>query len=407
MISRLAVATIIATWVFWQIPVNATGEVRLPELFSVTPFEAEPNAAAVPARAFYRRTSPGQYKAYVLSESGEIARTMQLPGSTLTKADDTKISLEGKEGYITGAENGAFYIWYPQIGSQVYMFNERGTFLWEKDESHYLHVLPRGRFIMAAAGDHSRLTFMNPDFKIQADFQGVLFTRFALDDNPDLNAQACLGSLDGDTIVAHFDRRLYMRTNLGYALKSLTCDFNTGELAAIVERTVTINKQPAQQDFLLRARFDLKAPADAAQGDTMRRVETELKTVLAAELPVRTVTASALAITPQTICFVQTNAEGSLQLYVTRGAKAQPEARLLDIKETVQSNPELSPDVWKSATISLGNTSACLITHRTGHTIIADHRGILLHRRDLAVERVVKGNSGLFLQLPQGIALLK
>lgn len=407
MIPRLVVAAIIAVWVFWQIPVNATDEVRLPELVAVTAFDAEPNANATGARAFYRRTAPGQYKAYVLSEAGEIVRTMQLPGSTLTKADNTTISLEGKEGYITGAENGAFYVWYPQIGSQVYMFNEQGTFLWEKDESHYLHVLPRGRFIMAAAGDHSRLTFMNPDFKVQADFQGVLFTRYVLDDNPDLNAQACLGSLDGDTIVAHFDRRVYMRTHLGYALKSLACDFTTGELAAIVEKTIVVNNQSVQQDFLLRAKFDLNAPVEGAQGEAMKRVEAELKTLLAAELPVRTVTASSLAMTPKTICFVQVNAEGYLDLYVTRGAKARPESQSLGINETVQSMPHLSPDVWKSATVSLGDTTACLITHRSGHMIIADHRGILLHRRDLPVERVVAGTGAVFLQLPQGIAILK
>ena len=412
MIPRLAFATFVAVWVFWQIPVSATHEVLLPELHSVTAFTAEPNASAVAARVFYQRKSTGQYSAHLLSETGELVRTMQLPGSVLTKADDTKISLDGKEGYITGAENGAFYIWYPQIGSQVYMFNEQGQFLWEKDESHYLHVLPKGRFIMAAAGDHSRLTFMNPDFKVQADFQGVLFTRYVLDDNPDLTAQACLGSLDGEVIVAHFDRRLFMRTKLGYALKSLMCDFNTGELAAIVEKMVTVNKQPVQQDFLLRAKFALNTPstaqgAEAANSESMRRVEPEIKILASSELAVRTVTASPVAMTPTTTCFVQTNAEGYLQLFFTRGAKAEPEARLLDIKETIQAAPELSPDVWKSATITLADGSACLITHRSGHLIIADHRGILLHRLNIPAERIVRTNTGFFLQLPQGIALLK
>lgn len=407
MITRLAFAVAVTVWVFWQIPVSATREVQLPELQSVTAFDAEPNAAATAARVFYRRKSPGQYSAHLLSERGELVRTMQLPGQTLTKADDSKISLENKEGYITGAENGAFFIWYPQIGSQVYMFNEQGQFLWEKDESHYLHVLPRGRYIMAAAGDHSRLTFMNPDFKTQADFQGVLFTHYLLDDNPDLAAQACLGSLDGEAIVAHFDRRLFMRTKLGYALKSLACDFATGELAAIVEKTVTVEKQPVQKDFLLRARFTLNAPAGAAAEETMRRVEPDIKTVASSELAVRTVTASPVALTAQTTCFVQTNAEGFLQLFISRGAKAAPEMRALEIKDSVQAAPELSPDVWKSTTISLTGGSACLITHRSGHAIIADERGLLLHRRDLPVERIVKTNGGVFLQLPQGIALLK
>lgn len=407
MIPRLAFATAFTVWLFWHIPVSATREVQLPELQSVTAFEAEPNANAATSRVFYRRKAPGQYSAYLVSERGELVRTMQLPGTTLTKADDSKISLENKEGYITGAENGAFFIWYPQIGSQVYMFNEQGSFLWEKDESHYLHVLPRGRFIMAAAGDHSRLTFMNPDFKVQADFQGILFTHYLLDDNPDLTAQACLGSLDGEVIIAHFDRRLFMRTKLGYALKSLACDFRTGELAAIVEKTVTIDKQAVQKDFLLRARFTLTPPSASAADETMRRIEPEIKTLAESELAVRTVTASPLALTGKTTCFVQTNAEGYLQLFYTRGAKAAPEVMPLDIKESVQAAPEISPDVWKSTTIDLARGKACLITHRSGHTIIADERGLLLQRRDLPVERIVKGNNGIFLQLPQGIALLK
>ncbi len=407
MIPRLAFATAFTVWLFWHIPVSATREVQLPELQSVTAFEAEPNANAATSRVFYRRKAPGQYSAYLVSERGELVRTMQLPGTTLTKADDSKISLENKEGYITGAENGAFFIWYPQIGSQVYMFNEQGSFLWEKDESHYLHVLPRGRFIMAAAGDHSRLTFMNPDFKVQADFQGILFTHYLLDDNPDLTAQACLGSLDGEVIIAHFDRRLFMRTKLGYALKSLACDFETGELAAIVEKTVMIDKQPTQKDFLLRARFTLSAPAPASPDETMRRIDPEIKILAESELLVRTVTASPLALTGKTTCFVQTNAEGYLQLFYTRGAKAAPEVMPLDIKESVQAAPEISPDVWKSTTIDLARGTACLITHRSGHTIIADERGLLLQRRDLPVERIVKANSGIFLQLPQGIDMLK
>ena len=209
MILRLVFAALGATWVFWQIPFSSTAEIKLPEVAAFSAFpDSVPASDKAAAAVFYRRTGPGQYKVFGLGDDGSIVRTLSLPGEQIQKADQTSISLAGKEGYITAPENGAYFIWYPQLVQQVYVFNEQGSFLWEKDESHYLQVLPRGRYIMAAAGDHSRMIFMNPDFKTQADFQGVLFTRFIVDDNLDLkNAQVDLGSLDGEVILAHVDRR--------------------------------------------------------------------------------------------------------------------------------------------------------------------------------------------------------
>lgn len=430
MILRLVFAALAATWVFWQIPFSSTAQIRLPE---VVAYAAFPESVAAPDKAsaavFYRRTGPGQYKVFGLSDDGTMVRTLALPGEQIQKADQTSISLAGKEGYITAPENGAYFIWYPQLGQQVYVFNEQGSFLWEKEESHYLQVLPRGRYIMAAAGDHSRMIFMNPDFKTQADFQGVLFTRYIVDDNPDLkNGQVCLGSLDGEVIVAHIDRKVYMRQKLGYALKSLLCNFETSELAAIVERTVTVDKAQKQVDFLLRAKFTLKSPKEEKPSETMKPVATELDITGTIELPVRTVMASPMVLSDDdTVCFLQaapdsaapstankpgteTDATDQLALYYTRGRKnALQQAVIGSMRGTATAGQEtdLSPDLWKSTAIRLANGSACLFAHRSGRLIIANERGILLQRSDMPAERLIARRDAVYLQTATGVLTLR
>ncbi len=410
MIFRFIAAILVATWLIWQVPFSSTDEIRLPEITAFSAFREEATAAnETPALVFYRRTDAGQYIAYGVGAAGGIVRSIRLPGAELKKADDTRISLTGKEGYITAPENGAYYVWYPQIGTQVYVFNEQGNFLWEKEESHYLNALPRGRYIMAAAGDHSRVVFMNPDFKVHADFQGVLFTRFVTDDNPDLKtAQVCIGSLDGEVIVAHLDQKLYFRHKLGYALKSLHCDFETGELAAIVERTVEVDKVKMQKDFLLRIAFTLKPPKEEKPAEAMRMVPADLDAVLTAELPVRTVTASPLVMTANSICFLQaapqtdTNADG-LALYFTAGRKSG----LRHVAVVTAPAGDNAPDLWRGAAIRIGKEQACVFTHRTGRLLIANRRGILLDRNDLVAERMVARGDAVYLQSSAGIITLR
>ncbi|MBN8222832.1 MAG: hypothetical protein J0L53_18095 [Spirochaetes bacterium] len=409
MIFRFIAAIIVATWLLWQVPFSATDEIRLPEIAAFSAFSDEPPAnGESPAMVFYRRNDVGQYTAYGTGATGAVVRSVRLPGSELKKADDTKISLAGKEGYITGPENGAYYIWYPQIGTQVYVFNEQGSFLWEKEESHYLNALPRGRYILAAAGDHSRMLFMNPDFKLHADFQGVLFTRFIADDNPDLKkAQVCIGSLDGEIVVAHLDRKLYFRHKLGYALKSLQCDFERGELAAIVERSVEIEKTQVQRDLLLRMVFNLQPPKDEKAPEAMRMVPVELDAVSAVELPVRTVTASPLVMTGESACFLQaapqSEAPDGLALYYTTSRKSA-------LKYTIVlpvASSEMAPDLWRGATLQIGKEQACIFTHRSGRTLIANRRGLLLDRNDLPAERMIARGDAVFLQTATGILTLR
>lgn len=388
MIARLVAATLFAGWIFWQIPLGSTHELRLPEISTHATFKDAP-VNGESALTFFRQTSPGQYEAHGVSAAGQIVKSIRLPGESLSKADGTTISLGGKVGYLSAPDNGSFFVWYPQIGQQVFVFNEQGSFLWEKDESHYLHVLPRGRYIMAAAGDHSRMLFMNPDFKVQADFQGVLFTRYVTDDNPDLqSAQVCLGSLDGDVIVAHLDRKEHMRQRLGYALKSLTCDFTTGTLAAIVERKVEVEKSIVHKDFLVRARFNLS--------------KKDLDFFAESELPVRTTSASPLILTSEIVCFIQKLTATESAVFYATGKSARlktlPLANVTDIK----------PEEWRSSSqrMNKGET-ACLFAHKSGRLVYANARGVLLDRNDLPAIRVLSSGEVAYLQGSDGVTTLR
>lgn len=407
MLVRFFAAILGLTWLFWQIPVAKIDTVALVEVTGFSAFaDATEQSASNAALTLFRYNAPGQYTSYAVDKTGAITGRLDLPGSAVAKADGTQITLGGKEGYITAPDNGAYYIWYPQLGSQIYVFNERGNFLWEKEESHYLHVLPRGRYILAAAGDQSRMVFVNPDFKVQADFQGVLFNRYIMDDNPDLSgAQICLGSLDGEVIVAHLDRKIYFRQKLGYALKSLACDLQTGDMAAIVERTA--DKQNMQKDYLLRLKFSLSAPKDDKPIETMHAVPAKLETAAEIELPVRTVTPSPLVIAANTLCFIQVSAldADALALYTLRKRNSGLEARQLATHAIADGMAvfDSSPDTWKSHTVSLGSEEACLFAHRSGRFIVANQRGLLLDRSDLKTERLLNANGVSFVQSERGV----
>ena len=401
MIARYTAAVVAATWIVWQIPFSSTESVVLPEVFAATQLSGGPGAEGNPALFFFRKAQAGQYTAYGLTPAGSIARVLNLPGNTLTKADQSQVSLTGKEGYITGPENGEFFIWYPQLGSQVYVFNESGSLLWEKEDSRYLQVLRHGRFILAAAGDHSRMIFMNPDFKVQADFQGVLFTQFSADDDAALKfGQACLGSLDGEIIVLHLDRRIYSRQRLGYALKALSCNFATGDMAAIVERTVAADGKKRQADFLLRLKFNVLSGDDNSPAETLRQAAQAAEVVYESELPVRTVTASAMTVTPDIICFIQAapaeGNESAAALYYTRYRTDKPQM------VTLAASPPLAEgsahDRWKSTPVSLGTETGCLHAHASGRLVLGSARGLLFDRHDLGGERLLVSGKSIFLQ---------
>lgn len=406
---RYAFATLLLTWFFWQIPFASIASVGLPEVTKKIALKGDLSASGAPAAFFYRKTGVGQYVAYGLTEAGQVARVLQLPGASIKKADESTIRLEGKEGYITGSQNGTFFIWYPQLGSQIYLFNENGAFLWEKEESHYLHALPRGRFILAAAGDQSRILFMNPDFKVQADFQGMLFNGFIADDRTELSrGQVCLSSLNGEVVVAQLDKKVYARQNLGYALKSIACNFETGDMAAIVERAVVKDGKTSQKDFLERYAFDLSKEKQNSEAQPASK--STLKLLSSVELPLKTTTQAIMAITPDTICFVErratANTEGTNQraFYFTKSRTGDLASILLP--QSADGAP-VNANQWKAATLRLDSEEACLLVHPSQQLLVGNERGLLLHRTDLGGERVLQTQNKTFVQNRASVFLLE
>ena len=218
-----------------------------------------------------------------------------------------------------------------------------------------------------------------------------------------------------------------MRQKLGYALKSLLCNFETSELAAIVERTVTVDKVQKQVDFLLRAKFALKSPKEEKPSETLKPVAAELDITGTIELPVRTVMASPMVLSDDTVCFLQAAPDGAapsatnkpgaetetadqLALYYTRGRKnTLQQTSIGSMRGTAAAGQEtdLSPDLWKSTAIKLANGSACLFAHRSGRLIIANERGVLLQRSDMPAERLVGTRDAAYLQTATGVLTLK
>ncbi|MBV6492419.1 MAG: hypothetical protein LDLANPLL_00412 [Turneriella sp.] len=407
MIWRFIFAIVVTAWVLWQIPFSRTQEIFLPEFVAFSSFEDNADVPSEnPILTFYRKVDKGQYRTFGVNASGAIIRSVVVPGLKIKKPDETIIPLDGKEGFITGPENGAYFIWYPQLGSQVYVFNEKGAFLWEKEESHYLHALPYGRYILASAGDGSRMLFVNPDFKIHADFQGVLFNHYILDDNPELkSAQVCLSTLDGDLIVAHLDKKIYFRKHLGYALKSLQCDFEKATFAAIVEERVKKKETATSglaKDFLLTMEFTLENEDTKTTVEKMTEVKAKVKTIAKRELPVLTQTASPLVIAGENICFLQTDGEFPVVYYSVNKSSPLQKAPL-----SLKVTQALVADTWRSQSILVRNEPLCLFTHRLGQFALVNRRGLLSERNGILSERSLKKNANIFLQTHNGILTLR
>jgi hypothetical protein len=198
--------------------------------------------------------------------------------------------------------------------------------------------------------------------------------------------------------VLHLDRRIYSRQKLGYALKALSCNFATGDMAAIVERTVSTDGKTRQADFLLRLQFNLGD--DNAPAETLRQSAQVAQVVAEWELPLRTVTASAITVTPDIICFVQAapaeGGEPAAALYYTRHRKDKPQVVTLAAASSAAERSTY--DRWKSSAVSLGSETGCLHAHASGRLILGSARGLLFDRHDLGGERLLLTGNSVFLQ---------
>ncbi len=187
-------------------------------------------------------------KQYTLN--GTLKNTLVLPPQILQTPSGETFKRARKPGFLTHPDDGSYFIWFPQLGTEVYFFDSNGTFLWEKKESRYLQASPEGRYILAAAGDHSRLMVLNPSLQPLADFEGLIFTHFRLSDNEEKNWQFCASFIDGEIVAAALEKKEQYRLSLPWPVKSLECDFNTGKFWAQVE---IIDETHGRHDQLIQA----------------------------------------------------------------------------------------------------------------------------------------------------------
>lgn len=200
-----------------------------------------------PGLVYYRREVSENLTAYRvqrLSRDGHLLENFKIPVvPEKVPGIDIKQRPAG-DGYLSAPDDGAFFIWYPQLGSYVFLFDSQGKFLWQKQESRYLQVYPGGDFLIAAAGDHSRVQFLKPDFVPVANIEGNLMLNYQLA-APDMPAGAeyhgCMVFIDGMVAMADLENSHVDIFNPAQTAKSVTCDLNRGAFLVQVE----VHKQNA------------------------------------------------------------------------------------------------------------------------------------------------------------------
>lgn len=128
-----------------------------------------------------------------------------------------------KDYYLTWTSSGSFFVLFPQIGNEIYLFNEKGEFLWKLKESRYLQLFNDENWIMAVSGDHSRVGFLNYSFQEQIAHEGFLLHSYELGSK----GQYCLGFLGGSLYIGDLNRKIYNYIETKKVLKKVSCDFKS------------------------------------------------------------------------------------------------------------------------------------------------------------------------------------
>jgi len=140
------------------------------------------------------------------------------------------------EGFLTHPQDGGFFLWYPRLGSKIKLFDRSGKFLWEKDESRYLQSFPDGKYIMAVAGDQSRVHFFHPDFTKITDIEGHLMIAYQLGGESDDGYNVCLGFLNGVVFFANLKNHIFKRFEIVKNMKALSCNLKDGNYIIQTEK---------------------------------------------------------------------------------------------------------------------------------------------------------------------------
>ncbi len=209
-----------------------------------------------PVSLYYRAASEpvSTFRVFQINERGGVEKQLSLPtGGPLTNASGEPVDPPRGSGFLTAPAEGAFYIWYPRLGRYVYVFDQRGRFLWRKQESRYLESFASGKFILAMAGDHSRALFFKPSLEKVNDVEGHLAITYRLrnDDKEKARYHACMGFLDGDIVFLNNETQKNKRISTNKTLKSLDCNLDTGEFVAQIEGRKQTERGVVARDQLI------------------------------------------------------------------------------------------------------------------------------------------------------------
>jgi len=168
----------------------------------------------------YKNKEENLFNVVNLSENGQLQQSFQIK--------------EKKKGYITYPDNGAFYIYYSSLGTQIKFYDNKGVFLLEKKESRYIKSFSQGEWLMAVSGDHSRIEFVKPNLDHLFSIEGNILFKYQLSDK-NTRYNACISSISGDVFFINIKKKKekYLSTKL--LMKSMSCDLKNGDFITQVK----------------------------------------------------------------------------------------------------------------------------------------------------------------------------
>lgn len=223
----------------------------------------------------------GDWLAYHKSESGISPEPVKI-----TPPENSE------SGFLAYPDNGSFFIWYPQLGSKIAFFNEKGDFLMEREETRYLEVSPDGRYLLAAAGDHSRAEFTNPNLDPIADVEGLIFHQWSFARNHSSGIDACIFFLSGEMAAFDLQQKKRILYQFPGMIKSGTCEYDN-EFALIHYR----NPQNPQTDII--SRLNLKRTSDFLQFSQKPQTLYQIPQAMTTTIPIAYSRETLLIVVPK------------------------------------------------------------------------------------------------------------
>lgn len=161
-----------------------------------------------------------EFQVYQLDKNIAQLKQFTMPAESVIHSKGYPVKLRGRPGYLSFPKNGNYFIWYPQLGSEIFFFDSSGKFLYEKKESRYLVTSDQGGYLLAVAGDQSRAELLKPDLSKLFSAEGFLMVSYALFDAPESPYRAGLAFMNGDIVISGQNSQEVSRFSLNKSIRS-------------------------------------------------------------------------------------------------------------------------------------------------------------------------------------------